>query len=179
MTPTLEWGDDDTDEDADENTDDDIPAKLNGKARASGKAKAVEKEEEDVDNVGGHEVYMAGDEEADGDAAVYKSATGDEDDNVLFTMPASWNKMSVVLRDSGVLKFVKYVSKAAKGDRWDICGVYGVMEEDDEEEEGDQEAGQRSNGNGHARSQDQMILESSDEEGEFNGFPESEDSDSD
>jgi hypothetical protein len=45
-----------------------------------------------------------------------------------------------VLRDSGTLKFVKYVSAAAKGDRWDITGEIGVeFEDDDEDEEGDED----------------------------------------
>ena len=121
---------------------------------------------------GGEEVYMAGDEEeetehtteqANGssskpfpsigkassyDPAVYKSATGeDEDDGILFTNPASWNKFSIVLRDRGVLRFVKYVSAAAGGDRWDVKGEVevsegawdeeGVTMEEVEPEEGD------------------------------------------
>ncbi|KAF1989633.1 hypothetical protein K402DRAFT_460978 [Aulographum hederae CBS 113979] len=65
------------------------------------------------------------------DPAVYRSGSSeDEDDGVLFSMPACWNSLSVVLRDRGVLKFVKYVSKAAKGDRWDICGEFGVRFEE-------------------------------------------------
>ena len=76
-------------------------------------------------DVGGHEVYMASDaDEENGDAAIYQTTSDAEDDNVLFTMPASWNKMSIVLRDSGVLKFVKYVSRNAKGDRWDMTGSF-------------------------------------------------------
>lgn len=53
-------------------------------------------------------------------------------------MPAAWNRFSIVLRDSGVLKFVKYVSQSAKGDRWDIVGEWGVAD-DSEGEEGDVE----------------------------------------
>jgi hypothetical protein len=38
------------------------------------------------------------------------------------------------------LRFTKYVSKSAKGDRWDVCAEYGVEFGDDEdEEEGDDE----------------------------------------
>ncbi|PBP21569.1 2-oxoglutarate and Fe(II) dioxygenase domain containing protein 1 [Diplocarpon rosae] len=112
------------------------------------------------DDVGGYEVYMAGDEDDDADAAIFKASTGEEDDNILFTMPAAWNKMSIVLRDGGVLKFVKYVSKNAKGDRWDVCGTFGVRfsEEDGEE--------------------DMVPPEESEEEEEFKGFPDSEDSNS-
>jgi hypothetical protein len=86
---------------------------------------------------------MAGDDEDDGDAAIYKSAAADEDDGILFSTAAGWNRLSIVLRDSGTLKFVKYVSAAAKGDRWDITGEMGVDfgddDEDDEDDEDDDE----------------------------------------
>lgn len=45
---------------------------------------------------------------------------------------------SVVLRDKGTLRFVKYVSEAAGGDRWDVKGEVELSsdafdgEEDDE-----------------------------------------------
>jgi Rps23 Pro-64 3,4-dihydroxylase Tpa1-like proline 4-hydroxylase len=167
LTPTPGWG---ADEDEEEEEEEAAEAnhsskKSNGAGKSCGDNKV--EEEEEPEDVGGHEVYMAGDddEEADGDAAIYKTSSDAEDDNVLFTMLASWNKMSIVLRDSGVLKFVKYVSKNAKGDRWDISGSYGVKEIDDGEDvEGLEEL---------------VALESSDEEEVFNGFPGSEDSDSD
>ncbi|OMP87587.1 PKHD-type hydroxylase TPA1 [Diplodia seriata] len=77
------------------------------------------------------------------DPAVYRAggAAGDDDDGVLFSMPAGWNCMSVVLRDTGVLRFVKYVSRAAGGDRWDVCADFGVEFDDDEDEEGDEGEG--------------------------------------
>lgn len=163
LTPTPGWGaDDDEEGKADEGKG--SSTKSHGTGKANGK-KGFEEEDEPED-VGGHEVYMAGDDdEADGDAAIYKTSSDAEDDNVLFTMLASWNKMSIVLRDSGVLKFVKYVSKNAKGDRWDISASYGVKEiDDDEDTEGLEEM---------------VALESSEEEEVFNGFRDSEDSDSD
>ncbi|KAJ5247827.1 Prolyl 3-4-dihydroxylase ofd1 [Penicillium chermesinum] len=103
-------------------------------------------------SVGGYEIYMAGDEEeeeedeenadqvlkpkkAKADPAIYRSAGADEDDGILFSTQAGWNRLSIVLRDSGTLKFVKYVSAAAKGDRWDITGDIGVEFEDDDEDE--------------------------------------------
>ncbi|KAL4892570.1 Oxoglutarate and iron-dependent oxygenase degradation C-term-domain-containing protein [Aspergillus ambiguus] len=82
--------------------------------------------------VGGYEIYMAGDEEDEGDAAIYRSAGADEDDGILFSTAAGWNRMSIVLRDRGTLKFVKYVSAAAQGDRWDVTGAMGVEFADDE-----------------------------------------------
>ncbi|KAG0648052.1 uS12 prolyl 3 [Hyphodiscus hymeniophilus] len=166
LTPTPGWG---ADEDEEEGDGDEM--KPNGSDKKSIRAgtpngNKIAEEEDDPEDVGGHEVYMAGDDdEADGDAAVYKTFSDAEDDNVLFTMLASWNKLSIVLRDSGVLKFVKYVSKSAKGDRWDISASYGVKEIDD----GDDVEGL----------EEMVALESSDEEEVFNGFPDSEDSDSD
>ena len=164
LTPTPGWGADDEEDDEEEDEETNGPKERPiGKAKTNGKKKV--KEEDELDDVGGHEVYMAGDDEADGDAAIYKTSSDADDDNVLFSMPASWNKMSIVLRDSGVLKFVKYVSKNAKGDRWDINGAYGVRELDDSEDDGE-------------GLEEMVALESSDEEEVFNGFPDSEDSDS-
>lgn len=167
ITPTPGWGDDEGDG-ADLETDPEAEAgarprgKSNAGAKGKGKAAADDagRERDDVD-VGGHEVYMAGDD-ADDDAAVYKSSGGD--DNILFFQAAAWNKLTIVLRDSGTLKFVKYVSRRAPGDRWDVSGVYEVQEPHDEGES------LRVDGN--------VPLGESDEE-EFNGFSDSVDSESD
>lgn len=190
LTPTPGWGADEAEEDEDEGGDAEeevskpkkisanrdlegeseeseeasVPKeKTNGNARTNGKHEEEESEEED--DVGGHEVYMAGDDddEDNEDAAIYKTSSDADEDNVLFTMPASWNKMSIVLRDSGVLKFVKYVSRNAKGDRWDLSGSFGVLLDEDEGE-GEEEM---------------VTLEESSDEGVFKGFPDSDDSDSD
>ena len=72
------------------------------------------------------------------DPAIYRASADDEDDGILFSNPAAWNTLSVVLRDQGVLKFVKFVSNAAQGDRWDFAGAVGV-EDDDEDEDDDGE----------------------------------------
>lgn len=120
--------------------------------------------DEQEDNVGGYELYMAGDDEGDGDhvnisnghasmssttgaghrrsatkadPAVYKAATDDEDDGILFSNPASWNTLSLVLRDKGVLRFVKYVSRAAQGDRWDLSGAYTVIDDGESDSNND------------------------------------------
>ncbi|KAL8855999.1 MAG: hypothetical protein Q9178_007369 [Gyalolechia marmorata] len=66
------------------------------------------------------------------DPAVYKAVNDDEDDGVLFSMPPAWNTLGLVLRDKGVMRFVKYVSQQAKGDRWDILGEFKVIPDDDE-----------------------------------------------
>lgn len=105
--------------------------------------------------VGGEEVYMAGDDDdtsvhsvtlphtgRKADPAVYRSAQNDEDDSILFTNAPTWNQFSVVLRDKGTLRFVKYVSQAAKGDRWDIKGEVELSPElFDNGEGGEQDGG--------------------------------------
>ncbi|TCD70803.1 hypothetical protein EIP91_001493 [Steccherinum ochraceum] len=48
----------------------------------------------------------------------------DEDDGTLLTVQPGFNRLLLVLRDQGVMRFVKYVSAAADGSRWDICGEY-------------------------------------------------------
>ncbi|TVY15967.1 Prolyl 3,4-dihydroxylase ofd1 [Lachnellula arida] len=175
LTPTPGWGvEEDEGEEEEGDSDEEAEgskAKSNGESKADDKTKEPEvAEKEEIDDVGGQEVYMAGDDdEAGGDAAVYKSSSDPDDDNLLFTMPASWNKMSIVLRDSGVLKFVKYVSKNAKGDRWDISGAFGVKELDDDDDDDDDDEEEASG--------EIITLEDSEEE-PFNGFPDSEDSDS-
>ncbi|KAI5466009.1 Oxoglutarate and iron-dependent oxygenase degradation C-term-domain-containing protein [Mariannaea sp. PMI_226] len=158
FTPTPGWGDeeddgddgqeeeeeeeegDDDDEDdneeEDEDDDEEAESKTNAKDKGKGKAVATEEDESKAsEDVGGHEVYMAGDGDADEDAAIYK--TSGDDENILFFQAASWNKMTIVLRDSGILKFVKYVSQSAKGDRWDISGVFEIEDNGDDDDDDD------------------------------------------
>jgi hypothetical protein len=98
---------------------------------------------------GGFECYMAPHDDDDDDPAVYRSGYSkkakkpadddedidmeDEDDSTLLTVQASFNRLLLVLRDERVMHFVKYVSAAAEGSRWDICAEYevGMLEEDD------------------------------------------------
>ncbi|RAL13485.1 oxidative DNA demethylase [Aspergillus homomorphus CBS 101889] len=129
LTPTPGWepeGAEDEDEEAD------------GETKEKPKPKDGAKTS-DEPAVGGYEIYMAGDDEDEGDAAIYRSAGADEDDGILFSTAACWNRLSIVLRDSGTLKFVKYVSAAAKGDRWDITGDLGVEFDDNDEDDEDDE----------------------------------------
>lgn len=125
------------------------------KGTPSKKKSKVKEPLEDSGGVGGYEMYMAGDEDDDDagsdhgvsipsshtgagkrrekvDPAIYQ-AGDDEDDGILVTNPASWNTLSIVLRDQGTLKFVKYVSKSAQGDRWDITGEWKVIPDADDE----------------------------------------------
>ena len=154
----------------------------NGKSSRKDKAAATEEKDEDAENdnandedadVGGHEVYMAGDDDGNEDAAIYRS--NNDDDNILFFQAAAWNKMTIVLRDSGTLRFVKYINRKALGDRWDVSAMYDIEDDgdDDDEDEGDEQE------NGAAGPSSTAPLDGSSSEEEFNGFSSSEDSDSD
>lgn len=149
ITPTTGWGGDDD------------AVEQNSGAKPSGEHSQNDNE----DNVGGYELYMAGDEpdsdyegSDDGveipakiqsqtgagdrrnakrrkaDPAIYQAAADDEDDGILVSNPAAWNTLSIVLRDRGTLRFVKYVSQSAPGDRWDFAGSVEVETEDDDEQ---------------------------------------------
>lgn len=134
LTPTTGW------EKQDEQT---------GEDKANNASNEAKNGEDDDLAVGGYELYMAGDDDDDDgdkadkngdDPAIYRSAGADEDDGILLTTAAGWNRLSIVYRDRGTLRFVKYVSAAARGDRWDIMGEMGV-EYDEEEEGGDEDEG--------------------------------------
>lgn len=60
----------------------------------------------------------------------------DDEDSTLLTVQPGFNCLLLVLRDERVMRFVKYVSAAAEGSRWDVCGEYevGMMAEDDEDD---------------------------------------------
>ncbi|KAI7200614.1 hypothetical protein KC343_g12018 [Hortaea werneckii] len=202
LTPTKGWGADDLPEyngeaeaeaDAEEgaeadHNDADESSTGKGKKSESKENPPVEEpapdtlpqDDEEEDNVGGYELYMAGDDlndddnESDAssnhgvevpsniashtgagdrrsakkqkkpvstDPAIYQSNGGEEDDGILFSNPASWNTLSVVLRDQGTLKFVKYVSGKAEGDRWDFTGAFGVEDDGDDDGDDDGEVG--------------------------------------
>lgn len=145
MTPSKGW----------EREDTILPAHQNGKSThhaSSPKDATNELVTIDLPEYGGEEIYMAVDEADDHnktlpsvgkkaahDPAVYQSGNPDADDDggILFSNAPSWNTFSVVLRDKNTMRFVKYVSQAAQGDRWDIKGevelVEDAFDEDDEQ----------------------------------------------
>lgn len=111
--------------------------------------------------LGGYELYLAVDEDekdgdldpavvrgtrskqdekvsADGGDSYGKSSTAEEEDSVLLTTQAEWNVLSLVVRDEGILKFVKYVSGNAPGSRWDLSAEWRVEEGDDDDEDEDE-----------------------------------------
>jgi len=70
------------------------------------------------------------------DAAGTGEEVDEEDESTLLTVQPSFNRLLLVLRDEGVMRFVKYVSAAAAGSRWDVCGEFtvGMFQEDEEED---------------------------------------------
>ena len=60
----------------------------------------------------------------------------DDDSGTLLTVQPGFNRLLLVLRDEGVMRFVKYVSASAGGSRFDICAEFevGMVEDDDSEE---------------------------------------------
>ena len=65
----------------------------------------------------------------------------DDEDGTLLTWQPHFNCLLLVLRDEGVLRFVKYVSAAAPGSRWDICSEFEVGMVDDDEDEDEEDEG--------------------------------------
>ncbi|KAK4983659.1 putative component of NuA3 histone acetyltransferase complex [Elasticomyces elasticus] len=176
VTPTQGWGGEDPEASTKENDAEHDSKETNGASKSTGTARTSAESGDaatEEDNVGGYELYMAGDDAADSDdegsdhgvsvpsnvqsqtgagerrsakqkkqkksadPAIYQASGDDEDDGILFSNPASWNTMSIVLRDKGVLKFMKYVSKAAKGDRWDYSGAFEVEPDDGDTDDSD------------------------------------------
>lgn len=90
--------------------------------------------------VGGYECYMAPHDEEE-DAAIYKAA---DEDGALLSLSAGQNELSLVLRDEGIMRFIKYVSAKAPGSRWDLAFEYdlaeGFADGDDDDEEEEEEA---------------------------------------
>ncbi|KAJ6263348.1 hypothetical protein Dda_1911 [Drechslerella dactyloides] len=101
-----------------------------------------------LDNWGGYEVYMstadkpkhpriddpkakktastAHELDDSYDPAIVSTAASSGDDGLMLHLPATWNSMNVIYRDTGVMRFTKYISRAAAGSRWDVGGVYQV-----------------------------------------------------
>lgn len=156
MTPTRGWGDDEEEEEEEEDEQVGSEKKTDGARNASDvggyEVYMVGEDDEDANDAGdgdGVEERAAHPASHTGagkrrsgkvDPAVYAGGgDADGDDGVLFSMPACWNTVSVVLRDKGVLRFVKYVGARARGARWDLIGEWGVVDEDDEDENGEEE----------------------------------------
>ena len=92
----------------------------------------------DLGEVGGFEAYLLAEDEDEvvdgkkGAADTYRQS--DEESGVLNVSAAS-NSLNLVLRDEGLMRFVKFVSFLAPSSRYDLA-MECVPEEDGEEEEG-------------------------------------------
>eukprot|EP00730_Choanoeca_flexa_P012969 TRINITY_DN4827_c0_g1_i1.p1 TRINITY_DN4827_c0_g1~~TRINITY_DN4827_c0_g1_i1.p1 ORF type:complete len:596 (+),score=157.51 TRINITY_DN4827_c0_g1_i1:124-1788(+) len=83
-------------------------------------------------DVGAFECYLAAEKEDNVAAEVY--CDDDAEGNDLLSVSAVSNTLSIVLRDPGTMRFVKYVSGAALSSRWDVSGVYTIEYDDDDDE---------------------------------------------
>jgi hypothetical protein len=85
--------------------------------------------------MGGVELEFDPDQFSPSDFDSDEEEAGDDDEGPLLTLGTSFNKLLLVLRDPGVMRFVKYLSAGAPGSRWDIGGEWevGVLEEEEEE----------------------------------------------
>lgn len=99
----------------------------------------------DFGEVGGFECYIAADEDGDVATDEVYNANAEEDVDELLSVSASFNTLSLVHRDEGLMRFVKYVSHLAPSSRWDIAAQYTVegvadSDEDEDDEEDEEEA---------------------------------------
>jgi Rps23 Pro-64 3,4-dihydroxylase Tpa1-like proline 4-hydroxylase len=84
-------------------------------------------------DAGGFECYIAADDEDEKEAAA--DEYDEEDDTELLSVSASNNTLSLVYRDPGTMRFVKYVGFSAPSSRYDICMEFEVPEGDDDDDE--------------------------------------------
>eukprot|EP01147_Barroeca_monosierra_P008427 gene8427-10216_t len=85
-------------------------------------------------DVGGFECYLAAENEDNVAAEVY--CDDDAQENDLLSVSPSSNTLSLVFRDPGTMRFIKYVSAAAVGSRWDTSCEY-QLEYDESDGDGD------------------------------------------
>ena len=108
----------------------------NGNTAVPASSSAHPKSETETDGpkitMNAQELEFDPDKLSDGDFDTDSEAE-EQDDGPLLMQGVSFNRLLIVLRDPGVMRFVKYLSAGAKGSRWDIGGEWevGVMEEDE------------------------------------------------
>ena len=101
-------------------------------------------------DVGGYDCYTAAADDDDANAGpddTYMQQNDDDnnddedDKDELLNVPAAHNTLSLVYRDPGTMRFIKYVSAAAPSARWDIAMEYSVPpdEDDDDDDGGDKD----------------------------------------
>lgn len=77
--------------------------------------------------VGGYEAYLLADEN-DGEKEADDVYKIDEDDGGVLSISPACNTLNIVLRDEGLMRFVKYVGASAPGSRWDIAAEYKLAD---------------------------------------------------
>jgi len=75
---------------------------------------------------GGFECYVEADDDDNDGKAKAADEYNDEDDSELLSVSASNNTLSLVYRDPGTMRFVKYLGCQAPSSRWDIAMEYEV-----------------------------------------------------
>jgi hypothetical protein len=83
-------------------------------------------------DVGGFECYIEADEEDDNGNEPADEYNAD-DDTELLSVAASNNTLSLVYRDSGTMRFIKYLGSKAPSSRWDIAMEYEVPPDENNE----------------------------------------------
>lgn len=81
------------------------------------------------DDKGGFECYIAAEEDFEKVEAA--DEYNEEDDTKLLSVSASNNTLSLVYRDPGTMRFIKYVGCGAPSSRWDIAMEYELVDDDD------------------------------------------------
>ena len=89
------------------------------------------------DDKGGFECYIAADDEEEEEPEA-DDEYNEEDDTKLLSVSACTNTLSLVYRDPGTMRFVKYLGIGAPSSRWDLSLEYEVEDDDEEMEENDE-----------------------------------------
>lgn len=116
------------------------PAVYQSAASRRAKAQAEEGEGDEGEDAGEAKEADEAEEEADEDEEEDDEAMDEDEDEdfdgVLLNVTPSYNTLNIVLRDEGVMRFVKYLSASAGGSRWDIAAEYtaGAAEVEMDEE---------------------------------------------
>ncbi|GAX82106.1 hypothetical protein CEUSTIGMA_g9534.t1 [Chlamydomonas eustigma] len=87
----------------------------------------------DVGEVGGFEAYLLADDDKEG-AGPEDTYRVQGDESGVLNVSAAANSLNLVLRDEGLMKFVKYLSYLAPGSRWDVA-MECVPEDDSSSED--------------------------------------------
>lgn len=81
-------------------------------------------------DAGGFECYIEADEDSESAEAAEVYRPGAEEEGSLLSVSPGFNVMSLVLRDEGIMRFVKYVGAQAPGSRWDVSVEYQIEGEE-------------------------------------------------